>query len=181
MRTRHSRAGAPPSLRGWTPRAWRRSVGDGWTHEVAPAGSHRWGRPPGVTQTCDWTAGGQTSDLEPVPGPLWEGQAVGDVVGRLRVGVHDLDRPVEPVHEGPPQLGTVGDVGVVEGLCEALLGPAVHLVVLAVPGVHPQDRALVAHARGEGRRSGQLFAPVRREPLGVVVAVPVAERVADDW
>ena len=62
---------------------------------------------------------------------------------------------------------------------EAVHRPPVHLVVRPVAGVQPDHVRLVAHGLRVRRRPAQHLGPVRRQPLGVVVAEPVRERVAD--
>jgi hypothetical protein len=77
------------------------------------------------------------------------------------------------------QLRVCGQADIGKGLVEASDCSAIHLVVLAVSAVHPNDCGLVAVGSRIGRRAAERLGPVRRETLDVMGVEAVAERMGD--
>ena len=86
--------------------------------------------------------------------------------------------PGEVVVQHLPDRVVLGESDVRHGLVEAGDRPPVHLLVRPISAVEPHDRCLVAVGVGVGRGATDRLGPVRGEPLGVIGAEPVTERVA---
>jgi len=116
----------------------------------------------------------------PTPRPVRDGQTVRDIVcGSVKAGHRGGGRPRKVFVQRLSEPLVVGKADVCQRLIEAGDRSMVHLVVRAVPAVHPHDRRFVAVLGRERHRPTQRLRPVGGEPLGVLGVKSVAECMAD--
>ena len=119
--------------------------------------------------------------VQPVPGPVRQIQIRWHVIRRVRVCRHFRRSPPEVVLECRAEPIVLRQIYVDQGLREAALSSIVHLLMLAVAGVHPHHVTLICDPVGVGRRPAQRFRPIGGESLGVLwVQAGVGEGVTDD-
>lgn len=89
--------------------------------------------------------------------------------------------PSKVIVEHLPQRIVAGEAHVGESLVEACNGAAIHLLVLAVAAVRPDDGGFVAIGTGVGGRASECLGPVGGEALDMILAETMAEGVGDDF